>query len=178
MSGFITVLIAVIGTVGAAILYVFQKGMDRREQHRAEKQKAYQNYLASLRKVVSCEVEHKVSGSYGDKYRDALLDHDNHSDALELYASEAVRELSLGLERSLLEWRRTTSDSSSWDHVTHQYFHARNQITNAMKDDLFGGSSIWYKSFLNCLREKITVQADELSRGVDSKLHHGNQDDQ
>ena len=48
IANWIGILVPVLGVIGAALLYVFQRRIDRREIIRSEKKKAYQEFLNAL----------------------------------------------------------------------------------------------------------------------------------
>jgi len=141
VSALVTVVVALIGSIGAGLVYIWQKSVDRKEKYRSEKQAVYKGYLGSLRRVMDATISVKATKNDVEtltEYNAATRDHNDHSDLLDLYSSKEIQSISIELEKALLEWRKSIESGQPGDEPLANYFGSRHKLVAAMRRDLFG----------------------------------------
>jgi hypothetical protein len=163
MSGATAIIVAIIGSVGAGVVYLWQKAEDRRERYRSEKQEIFKDYLRSMRRVVSCAMSAAVQkdGEALDALFKVTQEHENILDLFELYSDDSLRMLSLPLEQALLNWRDgllNGKDEEALNIYRDTYLRHRIEIVKKMRADLFAGvEKPPAKAFMHWLRSALGI---------------------
>ena len=134
----VPVFVALIGSVAAGLVYVWQKSADRREKFRTEKQEAFRDYLRSFRDVVNAQMGLKAGTSDMGNLIEVVDRHNHITDTFDLYASEDIRKQAWEVDTALLSWREEMSKGDFEKSNLKPYLKARNELVNAMRHELFG----------------------------------------
>jgi type II secretory pathway pseudopilin PulG len=135
LSSFLTVLISVVGVLGGALVYAWQKVLDRREDQRNELKDAYINYLISVE---------RISLGNNDGW-EARREHRLHKQLVDILAPNTIRLAVMNYESAWLDWQLTCTqpedlqgDKELFDKVTK----IGSDLVNSVRADLQEQSSV------------------------------------
>jgi hypothetical protein len=177
VSGYWSIVIALITLVGGALVYVWQRSADRKERVREERQIVYLDYLKSIRKLLCIFPINIEDSCERNALREAILVHEDYFDVLEIYASDTVIAAALQFEANFDEITRVIMEGGSFEEtqeIVEELFSKRHEIVETMRSEVF---SFRYRaasdtlSKINSIRGSSSVlRRSLLSRqGVDWK---------